>query len=230
MLDVYFAATPNGMKLKLFLEELAEQGAPMPHRLLPVRLSAGDQFAPAFLAISPNNKIPAIVDHAPADGGAPLPVFESGAILQYLAEKTGRLLPVDARARIEALQWLTWQMAGLGPMAGQSGWFRTHAAQRDDFAIERYTRETRRLYGVLDRRLEGRDFIAGDALSIADIACWPWVLSHAGHGQSLADVPNVARWFDAIRRRPATQRAFAGYRDPYARPRFAAPAPAEASA
>ena len=222
MLDVYLAATPNGMKLKLFLEELVEQGAALPHRLIPVRLSAGDQFRPEFLAISPNNKIPAIVDHAPADGGAPLPVFESGAILQYLAEKTGRLLGPDPRTRSETIQWLTWQMAGLGPMAGQSGWFRVHSQQRDDYAIDRYVRETRRLYGVLDRRLEGRDFIAGDAYSIADIACWPWILSHAGHGQSLAEFPNIARWFEDIRRRPATQRAFADYQDPYARVRHPA--------
>lgn len=220
MLDLYYAASPNGMKLKLFIEELAESGDAPPHRFIPVRLSAGEQHAPAFLAISPNGKIPAIVDHAPADGGPPLPVFESACILEYLATKTGRLLAQDPRTRLETLQWLTWQAAGLGPMAGQSGWFRTHASQRDDYAIARYTRETRRLYGVLDRRLAGREVIAGDALSIADIACWPWVLSHAGHGQSLADFPNVARWFEAIRARPGTGRAFAGYEDPYAHPRF----------
>ena len=219
MLDVHLAATPNGMKLRLFLEELAEQGAALPHRLIPVRLSGGEQFTPEFLAISPNNKIPAIVDHAPADGGAPLPVFESGAILQYLADKTGHLLARDPRTRSDTIQWLTWQMAGLGPMAGQAGWFRVHSPQRDDYAIDRYVRETRRLYGVLDRRLAGRDFIAGDAYSIADIACWPWIFSHAGHGQSLDDFPDLARWFEAIRARPATQRAFADYADPYARVR-----------
>lgn len=222
MLDVYLAATPNGMKLRLFLEELAELGAPMPHRTVPVRLSAGEQFRPEFLAISPNNKIPAIVDHAPPGGGGPLPVFESGAILLYLAEKSGLLLPPAPRARTETLQWLAWQVAGLGPMAGQAGWFRVHSQQRDDYAIDRYVRETRRLYGVLDRRLSGREFIAGDAYSIADIACWPWILSHAGHGQSLGDFPDITRWFEAIRRRPATQRAFAGYEDPYARVRHPA--------
>jgi GST-like protein len=220
MIDVHYARSPNGMKLPLFLEELAEQGVALEHRLILVRLSAGEQFRPEFLAISPNNKIPAIVDHAPLGGGAPLPLFESAAILQYLAEKTGKLLAFDARTRYETLQWLAWQVSGLGPMAGQSGWFRTHAAQRDDYAMTRYTRETHRLYGVLDRRLEGRDFIAGDAFSIADIACWPWVISHAGHGVSLEDFPNVARWFEAIRARPATQRAFADYQDPYAHPKF----------
>ena len=180
-----------------------------------MRLSAGEQHTPEFLAISPNNKVPAIVDHAPTDGGAPLPIFESAAILQYLAEKTGHLLSTDLRIRIETLQWLAWQVAGLGPMAGQAGWFRVHSLERDDYAANRYVRETRRLYGVLDRRLEGREFIAGDAYSIADIACWPWIVSHEGHGQSLDAFPNLARWFEAIGRRPATQRAFAEYRDPY---------------
>ncbi|MCC8361919.1 glutathione binding-like protein [Lysobacter sp. A6] len=215
MLDLYFARTPNGMKLKLFMEELAELGDAPAHRWHVVQLSAGEQHTPEFLAISPNNKIPAIVDNAPADGGAPLPIFESGAILQYLADKTGHLVPRDPRAKWDTLQWLTWQVAGLGPMAGQSGWFRRLATQEDLFAIDRYTRETRRLYGVLDRRLEGRTFIAGDAYSIADIACYPWIVSHKGHGQSLADFPNLARWFDTIRNRLATQRAFADYQDPY---------------
>ena len=228
MLDVYFAASPNGIKPLLFLEEMAERGAPLPHRRIAVRLSAGEQFAPAFLAISPNNKIPAIVDHAPADGGPPLPLFESGAILQYLAEKTGQLLPAAPRARWEALQWLTWQVAGLGPMAGQAGWFRVHSPRRDDYAAERYVRETHRLYGVLDRRLAGRAFIAGYEYSIADIACLPWILSHAGHGQDLEDFPELARWFAAVRARPATQRVLAGYADPYAQVRH--PAQAEVAA
>lgn len=224
MLDIYYAASPNGMKLKLFMEELAESGGPVPaHRFIEVRLSAGEQHVPAFVSISPNHKIPAIVDHAPFDGGPPLPVFESAAILQYLAEKTGQLLSTDPRTRLQTLQWLVWQVAALGPMAGQSGWFRKHASQRDDYALDRYTRETHRLYGVLDQRLEGRDFIAGEGYSIADIACWPWIYSHAGHGQSLAGVPNLQRWFDAVRARPATQRAFATYEDPYAHPKFATP-------
>jgi GST-like protein len=216
MLDVYFAATPNGMKIKLFLEELAERGVPLPHRLVLVRLSKGEQFRPEFLAISPNGKIPAIVDHDPPDGGEPLAMFESGAILQYLADKTGELLSRDLRVRAQTLQWLQWQMAGLGPMAGQAGWFRVYAPQRDAFAIERYTRETGRLYGVLDRHLADRRFIAGEAISIADIACWPWIVSHAGHGQSLEDLPHLSRWFRDIADRPATRRAFAGYEDPYA--------------
>jgi GST-like protein len=216
MLDVYFAATPNGMKIKLFIEELAERGTPLPHRLIPVRLSKGEQFRPEFLAISPNSKIPAIVDHAPADAGEPLAMFESGAILAYLGDKTCQMLSRDLRVRAQTLQWLHWQMAGLGPMAGQAGWFRVYAPQRDAFAIERYTRETARLYGVLDRHLGGRRFIAGDELSIADIACWPWIVSHAGHGQSLDGLPNLARWFADIGARPATRRAFAGYEDPYA--------------
>jgi len=216
MLDLYYAASPNGMKLKLFMEELADLGVAPPHTWHLVRLSAGEQHTPAFLAISPNNKIPAIVDHAPVGGGAPLPIFESAVILQYLAEKTGHLMSRNPRTRFETLQWLTWQVAGLGPMAGQAGWFRVHSLERDDYAADRYVRETRRLYGVLDRHLEGRTFIAGEAYSIADIACWPWILSHKGHGQSLDDFPNLARWFEAIRRRPATQRAFADYRDPYA--------------
>ena len=230
MLDVYLAASPNGMKLKLFLEELAEQGIDLPHRLVWMKLSAGEQHTPAFLAVSPNNKIPAIVDHHPVDGGPPLPVFESAAILQYLGEKTGALLSADPRTRIETLQWVAWQVAGLGPMAGQAGWFRVHSEQRDDYAIDRYVRETRRLYGVLDRHLQGRDYIAGHAYSIADIACWPWILSHAGHAQSLDDFPDIRRWFDAIGQRPATQRAFAGYRDPYAPERVRHHARTEATA
>jgi GST-like protein len=230
MLDLYFARTPNGMKLKLFMEELEQIGAAPPHHWHLVRLSAGEQHTPAFLAISPNNKIPAIVDHAPEGGGAPLSIFESGAILQYLAEKTGHLLSREPHAKWDALQWLTWQVAGLGPMAGQSGWFRTHADREDLYAMDRYTRETHRLYGVLDRRLADRTFIAGEDYSIADIACWPWIVSHEGHGQSLADFPHLARWFEAIRQRPATQRAFAHYHDPYAHPKFGVRDDAEATA
>jgi len=213
MLDLYFSPTPNGQKLRLFLEETG-----LPHRLVPVRLSAGEQHAPAFRAISPNGKIPAIVDHAPAGGGAPLAMFESGAILLYLAEKTGALLPDDAPPRAEAVQWLFWQMAGLGPMAGQAGYFRVFAPEPVPPAIERYTRELARLYGVLDHHLAGRDWIAGDDYSIADIACYPWIVPHRAHGQSLDDVPHLARWFARIAARPATQRAYAGVEDAYARP------------
>lgn len=211
MIDLYFSPTPNGMKLKLFFEETG-----LPHRVLPVSLSRGEQHAPAFLAISPNNKIPALVDHLPADGGAPLPMFESGAMLLYLAEKSGQLLPAEPRARAEAIQWLFWQMAGLGPMAGQNGYFRVYAPAPVTPAIERYTSETRRLYGVLDRHLAGRDFIAG-SYSIADIACYPWIVPHTGHGMALDDFPHLRRRFDSIGARPATARAYAGVDDVYAR-------------
>lgn len=211
MLDVYFSPTPNGLKIKLFLEETG-----LPHRIVPVRLSAGEQFDPGFLAISPNNKIPAIVDHAPADGGGPLPVFESGAILLYLAGKSEQLLPDAGRARMEAMQWLFWQVAGLGPMAGQAGHFRVHAPQPVPYARDRYTRELHRLYGVLDRRLQGRGWLAGDAYSIADIACYPWVVPHRGLGQDLGDFPHLARWFESIAQRPATQRAYRDVEDVYA--------------
>jgi GST-like protein len=210
MLDLYSSNTPNGLKVRLFLEETGT-----PHRLVPVSLSRGEQFAPAFVAISPNAKIPVIVD--PVDGGEPLPVFESGAILLYLAQKTGRGLPADERARAEAVQWLFWQVSALGPMAGQAGWFRVYAPEPVPLAIERYTRELARLYGVLDRRLAGRDFIAGDELTIADIACYPWIVPHAAHGQDLGAFPNLARWFRAIAARPATRRVYDGVEDVYAR-------------
>lgn len=212
MIDLYFAATPNGLKLRLYLEETG-----LDHRAVPVKLSAGEQFQPEFLAISPNNKIPAIVDHAPADGGEPLAVFESGAILLYLARKTGLLWPREERAQLQVTQWLFWQMAGLGPMAGQAGHFRAHAPEAVPYAIERYTREVTRLFGVLDRQLQGRDFIAGETYSIADVACYPWIVPHAGLGQTLADTPNLQSWFERIRARPATQRAYRGVDDPYAK-------------
>lgn len=210
MLDFYYAATPNGQKVRLFL---AETG--LPHRVVPVSLSKGEQFKPDFLAISPNNKIPAIVDHAPADGAGPLSLFESGAILQYLAEKSGQLLPADVRGRAEVMQWLFWQMAGLGPMAGQIGHFNVYAPEKVPYAIDRYTRETARLYGVLDRRLADREFIAG-ALSIADIACYPWIVPHQAHGQDLGQFPHLQRWFLAMAARPATQRAYEGVENAYA--------------
>ena len=212
MIDLYYAATPNGLKLKLYLEETG-----LEHRVVPVRLSAGEQFKPEFLAISPNNKIPAIVDHAPADGGEAVSVFESGAILLYLARKTGLLWPGQERARLQAVQWLFWQVGGLGPMAGQAGHFRAHTPEAVPYAVERYTREVKRLFGVLDRQLQGRDFIAGSEYSIADVACYPWVVPHAGLGQNLADTPNLQGWFERIRSRPATQRAYEGVSDPYAK-------------
>lgn len=212
MIDLYFAPTPNGLKLRLYLLETG-----LEHRELPVRLSAGEQFGAEFLAISPNNKIPAIVDRAPADGGAPLSVFESGAILLYLARKTGRLWPREERAQLQATQWLFWQMAGLGPMAGQAGHFRAHAPEPVPYAIARYTAEVKRLFGVLDTHLRGREFIAGDEYSVADVACYPWIVPHAGLGQTLADTPDLQAWFARIGARPATRRAYEGVADPYAK-------------
>lgn len=213
MIDLYDSDTPNGLKIRLFL---AETG--LEYRHFPVRLSRGEQFSMAFQAISPNAKIPAIVDHAPPWGGGPLPVFESAAILHYLADRTGRLLPPDPRARSEALQWLMWQVSGLGPTAGQAGYFRVFAPERVPAAMERYTRELARLYGVLDRRLTGREWIAGDGYSIADIACYPWIVPWQAHGQHLREHPHLAAWFERIAVRPATRRVYAGIEDAYARP------------
>ncbi|RNF85500.1 glutathione S-transferase N-terminal domain-containing protein [Montanilutibacter psychrotolerans] len=210
MIDLHYWGTPNGLKIRLFLEE-----AGLDYRIRPVNIGKGEQFAPEFLAISPNNKIPAIVDHAPADGGAPLAVFESGAILLYLADKSGRLLPAAPRDRAQALQWLFWQVGGLGPMAGQAGHFRVYAPEPVPYGIDRYTRETARLYGVIDRRLADVEYLAGE-YSIADIATYPWIVPHEAHGQDLADFPNLRRWYDAIATRPATLRAYDGIRNTYA--------------
>jgi len=211
MIDLYHANTPNGQKLTLCLEELQ-----LPYRLITVSLSKGEQYAPQFLEISPNNKIPALVDHAPAGGGEPIALFESGAMLVYLAEKSGRLLPRDLRERMEVLKWLFWQVGGLGPMAGQNGHFAVHASERLPYAIERYVRETARLYRVLDTRLAGREYIAGD-YSIADIACYPWIVPHEAHGQRLEDFPHLRAWFARVAARPATRRAYAGRPDGYAK-------------
>lgn len=200
MIDVHFYPSPNGLKILMLLEECG-----LPYRIVEVNILRGAQFEPDFLRISPNNRIPAIVDHA-APGG-PLSVFESGAILQYLAEKSGQLLPRDLHGRYEVLQWLYWQVAGLGPMAGQAHHFRAFAPERIPYGIKRYTDEVNRLYGVLQRRLAGREYIAGD-YSIADIACWPWIVPHERQGQSLEDFPDVKRWFEAVRDRPATKRAY----------------------
>lgn len=203
MIQLYYWATPNGHKITMFLEE-----AGLPYEIHPIDITAGDQFKPEFLAISPNNRIPAIVDTAPADGGEPISVFESGAILQYLAGKTGRFLPADPRTRVTVLEWLYWQIGGLGPMAGQNHHFGTYAPEKIPYAIDRYVRETARLYGVLDKRLAGRTFIAGDEYTIADMAAYPWILPHERQQQNLADFPNLERWFKAIAARPATQRAY----------------------
>ncbi len=212
MIDLYYAPTPNGLKIKLFLEETG-----VPYRIVPVDIGKAEQFKPEFLAISPNNKIPAILDPDPQGGGAPLTLFESGAILFYLAQKTGLLLPADERARMEVLQWLFWQTSGLGPMAGQNGHFNVYAPEKVPYAIERYTKETARLYAVLDRRLAEREFMAGE-YSIADIATYPWIVPHRGHGQDLADFPNIQRWFEVIRARPATMRTYEGITDNYSKP------------
>ena len=206
MIELHYWPTPNGYKIRLFLEE-----AGLEHRIVPVDIGQGDQFKSDFLAISPNNKMPAIVDHAPADGGGPLSLFESGEILFYLAEKTGRFLPTGTRERHRALQWLFWQVAGLGPMAGQAGHFRVYAPEKIEYGIDRYTREVSRLYGVLDRQLQGRAFVAGDAYSIVDMAIYPWIVPFEAHGQALADFPDLARWFESVRGRPATEKV---YEDP----------------
>ena len=209
MITLYYSGTPNGQKILLFLYEAA-----LPYRLVPVSLSKGEQHNPDYLKISPNNKIPAIVDDAPAEGGAPIPVFESAAILQYLADKTGRFMPADPRGRLEVQQWLCWQISGLGVMSGQLGHFKSHAPEKIPYAIARYTREVARLYGVLDRRLAGREFLVGD-YSIADMACYPWVVPHTSLGLELDKYPHMARWFSAIRGRPATIKAYVGVTDPY---------------
>jgi len=203
MIDLHYWTTPNGHKITIFLEESG-----LPYRIVPVNISAGDQFKREFLRVSPNNRIPAIVDNDPAEPGAPVSVFESGAILLYLAEKTGQFIPHDLRGRIEALQWLFWQMGGLGPMAGQNHHFSQYAPAKIPYAIDRYVKETNRLYGVLDKRLADREFVAG-AYSIADMASYPWVVPHERQGQNLADFPNLKRWFETVRDRPAVQRAYA---------------------
>ena len=203
MIDLHYWTTPNGHKITLFLEE-----AGLEYTIKAVNIGKGEQFDPAFLAISPNNRIPAIVDHAPADGGKPISVFESGAILLYLAGKTGKFIPKDLRGQVTVLEWLMWQMGGLGPMLGQNHHFANYAPERIPYAIERYTKETSRLYAVLDKRLAGRDFIAGKLYTIADMAAYPWVIPDR-QGQDIDTFPNVKRWLAAIRARPATARAYA---------------------
>ncbi len=209
MIDLHYWPTPNGHKVTLLLEELAEAGAPLAYTIKPVNIGTGEQFQPGFLAIAPNNRMPAIVDHAPADGGAPLSVFESGAILQYLAEKTGRFLPADLRGRTATLEWLYWQMAGLGPMTGQYGHFNVYAPEKIAYAIDRYTREAQRLLGVLDKRLAGRAFLTGDDYTIADMASYPWISPYRTAPIDLEPYPEVRRWQAAIAARPATARAYA---------------------
>ena len=204
MIDLYYWTTPNGHKISLFLEE-----AGMPYKVHPINIGQAEQFKPDFLKIAPNNRIPAIIDHEPADGGEPISLFESGAILLYLAEKTGQFIPENLRGRQEVLQWLFWQMGGLGPMAGQNHHFSRFAPEKIPYAIKRYVDETARLYGVLDRRLADREFVAGNEYSIADMAIYPWTVSHQWQSQRLEDLPNVQRWFNRIKERPATAKAYA---------------------
>ncbi|TZG26220.1 glutathione binding-like protein [Sphingomonas montanisoli] len=204
MIDLYYWGTPNGHKVTLFLEEAGPE-----YRVKPVNIGKGEQFAPGFLKIAPNNRIPAIVDSAPAGGGAPISIFESGAILLYLAEKTGRFLPTGARARVDVMQWLFWQVGGLGPMAGQNHHFNGYSPEDIPYARQRYVRETARLYGVLDRRLTDHSFVGGEDYSIADMAIYPWIVPYERQKQDLDDFPHVKRWFDEIAARPATARAYA---------------------
>jgi GSH-dependent disulfide-bond oxidoreductase len=201
MIDLYYWTTPNGHKITIFLEETR-----LPYTVKPINISKGDQFHPNFLAVSPNNRIPAIVDHDPPDGGPPLPLFESGAILLYLAGKTGRFYPADLRGRCECAQWLFWQMGGLGPMAGQNHHFALYAPEKIPYAINRYIKETGRLYRVLDKRLADREFVAGD-YGIADMACYPWIRPER-QGQDIDDFPHLKRWLAVIKARPAVERAY----------------------
>ncbi len=202
MIDLYFRTTPNGYKVLQFLEETG-----IPYRLIPINISKGEQFEPEFLKISPNNKMPAIVDHDPAEGNEPIAIFESGAILLYLAEKTGRFIPDDIKGRADVLQWLFWQMGGLGPFAGQNLHFVHYAPEHLPYAIDRYVNETSRLFKVLDKQLANREYIIGE-YSIADMASYPWVAIYERLGQNLDDFPNVKRWYEQVKLRPATIRAY----------------------
>ncbi len=207
MIDLYYWPTPNGHKITIFLEETG-----LAYTIHPVNIGKGEQFKPAFLEISPNNRMPAIIDRAPADGGSPISVFESGAILVYLAEKVGRFLPADPRSKAHVLEWLFWQMGGLGPMLGQNHHFANYAPEKIPYAIDRYVKETNRLYGVLNHRLADRNFVAGD-YSIADMACYPWIVPHERQGQKLEDFPHLQRWFRAMAERPAVIRAYEKAKD-----------------
>jgi len=207
MIDLYYWPTPNGWKISIALEEMG-----LPYRVVPVNIQKGEQFAREFLKISPNNRMPAIVDHAPADGGPPISVFETGAILLYLADKTGKFIPADVRGRVEVTEWLMWQMSGLGPMLGQNGHFKFYATEQIPYAQERYSTEALRLYDVLDRRLEGRDYICG-AYSIADMACWPWILTYKKQEIDLGEFPNIRAWYDRLKARPALRRGYEVGRD-----------------
>ena len=202
MIDLYYWTTPNGHKITIFLEETG-----LAYNLIPINIGKGEQFKADFLAISPNNRIPALVDHAPADGGKPVAVFESGAMLVYLAEKTGKFLPSDPRARVDALQWLFWQMGNLGPMSGQNNHFSNYAVEKIPYAMDRYRNEVNRLYGVLNKRLADRAFLTGE-YSIADMASYPWIVPYERQGQKIEDFPHLERWFETIRAKPAVVRSY----------------------
>ncbi len=202
MIDLYYWPTPNGHKITIFLEE-----AGLDYQIIPVNIGAGEQFQADFLKISPNNRMPAIIDQTPADEGEPLPIFESGTILLYLAEKTGEFLSSDLRNRKTVLEWLFWQVGGLGPMAGQNHHFSQYAPEKIAYAIDRYVRETNRLYGVLNRHLEGQEYIAGE-YSIADMACYPWIVPYEQQQQKLENFSNLKRWFESIQKRPAVVQAY----------------------
>ncbi len=199
-IDLHFWPTPNGWKITIMLEECG-----LPYDIKPVNLGERQQFTDEFLALSPNGRMPAIVDRD-GPGGAPISIFESGAILQYLGNKTGRFYPSEQRARSEVEQWLFWQMAGLGPMAGQAAHFRNYKKEKIDYAVERYSNEVVRLYGVLDARLEDRDWLAND-YSIADMACWPWLRGYKAYGIDMTDYPALRAWFKRVGGRPAVERA-----------------------
>ena len=201
MIDLYTWGTPNGRKVSIMLEELE-----LPYTVFPINITKGEQHAPEFLKISPNNKIPAIIDHEGRDGG-PCPMFESGAILMYLAEKTGRFMPTGRHAYYEVMQWLMFQMGSVGPMMGQCHHFRRFAPEQIPYAVERYTNETRRLYGVIDKRATESEYLAGD-YSIADIATFPWIARHEWQGIELEEFPNLKRWYDAIWARPPVRKGY----------------------
>jgi GST-like protein len=203
MIELHYWTTPNGHKITIFLEETG-----LAYKIVPVDIGKGDQFKREFLAISPNNRIPAMIDHDPADGGKPIPVFESGAMLLYLADKTGKFIPHDLRGRTQVLEWLFWQMANLGPNSGQNNHFSNYAVEKIPYAMDRYRNEVNRLYGVLNRRLSDRAYLAGD-YSIADMASYPWIVPYERQGQKLEAFPHLKRWFEAIQARPAVQRAYA---------------------
>ena len=217
MIDVYFWPTPNGYKVTVMLEELG-----LKYNIVPVNIGKGDQFKPEFLKISPNNRMPAIIDPE-GPGGKPFAIFESGAILMYLAEKHGKLMPAEIRGKYEVVEWLMFQMASVGPMLGQAHHFRLYAPEKLKYAIDRYTNEARRIYNVIDKRLGEVPYLAGE-YSIADIAVYPWLVPHSMQGQNLDDTPNLKRWYEELRSRPAVQRGFAVMADEVAKMREAAAA------